>query len=198
MKKEDFLKVEGFKEKLAQKIYEGIKTKVDEASIVTLMSASNIFGRGFSEKKMELILEGVPDILVSKETDNEKVEKLKSVKGMAAKSAEAFVSHIAEFVGFLKACGLEKKIMIPETKSSLDSSHPLFGKSIVITGFRNKELEETLKKVGAKLGSSVSKNTFVVVVKDNDSEETGKVLDAKKNGITIMTYDKFINLFHFS
>jgi NAD-dependent DNA ligase len=171
---------------------------VDEASIVTLMSASNIFGRGFSEKKMELILEGVPDILVSKETDNEKVEKLKSVKGMAAKSAEAFVSHIAEFVGFLKACGLEKKIMIPETKSSLDSSHPLFGKSIVITGFRNKELEETLKKVGAKLGSSVSKNTFVVVVKDNDSEETGKVLDAKKNGITIMTYDKFINLFHFS
>jgi NAD-dependent DNA ligase len=194
MKKEDFLKVEGFKEKLAQKIYEGIKSKVDEASLVTLMSASNIFGRGFSEKKIELILEGVPDILVSKDTDAEKVKKVAAIKGMAAKSAEAFVAHIADFVGFLKACGLEKKLMIPETKSSLivaaDSSHPLFGKSIVITGFRNKELEESLKKVGAKLGSSVSKNTFIVVVKDNDSEETGKVLDAKKNGITIMTLNE--------
>ena len=195
MTKEDFLKVDGFKEKMAQKIYEGIRKKVEEASLVTLMAASNLFGRGFSEKKMELIMEAFPDILVSKQSDAEKVEKLKSVKGMAAKSAEAFVSRIGDFVDFLKACGLEKKMMITEKNVSLlpvvDSSHPLFGKSVIITGFRDKNLEESLKKIGAKMGSSVSKNTFLVVVKDSQSEETGKIEEAKKIGIPIITLDEF-------
>jgi NAD-dependent DNA ligase len=194
MTKEDFLKVDGFKEKMAQKIYEGIRTKVEAASLVTLMSASNLLGRGFSEKKIELIMEAVPDILVSKQSDAEKVEKLKSVKGMAAKSAEAFVSRIGDFVGFLKACGLENKLTIQQKSSLLpvvDSTHPLFGKSVVITGFRNKDLEESLKKIGAKLGSSVSKNTFLVIVKDSESEETGKVQEAKKIGIPIITLDEF-------
>jgi NAD-dependent DNA ligase len=139
-------------------------------------------------------MEAVPDILVSKESDAEKVEKLKSVKGMAAKSAETFISHINDFVDFLKACGLENKLMITEKNVSLlpvvDSSYPLFGKSVVITGFRDKSLEESLKKVGAKLGSSVSKNTFLVIVK-NLEEETGKVLEAKKLGIPIITLDEF-------
>ena len=139
-------------------------------------------------------MEAVPDILISKESDAEKIEKLKSVKGMAAKSAEAFVSRIGDFVDFLKACGLENKLNIqgkPSLSVAFDSSHPLFGKSIVITGFRNKELEESLKKIGAKLGSSVSKNTFLVIVKDSESEETGKVLEAKKWGIPIITFDLF-------
>ena len=196
MKKDDFLKVDGFKEKMAQKIYEGIVKKVEEASLVTFMSASNIFGRGFSEKKIELIMEGAPDILVSKDSDSKKVDRLKAIKGMAGKTAEAFVARIGEFVEFMKACGLEKKLMIHQEKEknsaivSLSSVSPLFEKTIIITGFRDKALEESLKKVGAKLGSSVSKNTFLVIVKDLD-ETTGKVLDAKKIGIPIITYEDF-------
>jgi len=62
----DFLKVPGFKEKTANKLYDGIHEKLKAASLVTLMSASNLFGRGFSEKKLELILEGYPDILLAK------------------------------------------------------------------------------------------------------------------------------------
>ena len=51
MSEADFLTVEGFKGKLANKIYTGIHQKLQEATIITLMAASNIFGRGFSEKK---------------------------------------------------------------------------------------------------------------------------------------------------
>ena len=71
-----------------------------------------------------------------------------------------------------------------------DESHPLFGKSIVMTGFRDKKIIEELPKFGAKLGSSVSKNTFVVLVKDKD-ETTGKVAEAKKLGVAIMTPEEF-------
>ena len=200
MKIEDFLKVEGFKIKMATKIYEGILEKVDAASIVQIASASNIFGRGFSEKKIEMILDGVPDILISKDSNNQKIEKLKLIKGMAVKTAEAFVAKIKDFVDFLKVCGLDKKLIQfkqekseinnSNNNSNINNSHPLFNKTIVITGFRDKDLQEFLKKVGANLGTSVSKNTLMVVVKDLD-DATSKIIDAKKLGIHIETFDDF-------
>jgi DNA ligase (NAD+) len=80
-------------------------------------------------------------------------------------------------------------------KVLLNTEDPLYGKTIVITGFRNKELEEKLKSIGAKLGTSVSKNTFLVVTKDKN-DETGKVLDAKNLGVNIMNYDEFIKQYN--
>ena len=71
-----------------------------------------------------------------------------------------------------------------------DTSHPLFGKTIVMTGFRDASIQQALKDVGAKLGSSVSKNTFLVLVKDLE-EDTGKAADAKKLGIKLMTPEEF-------
>jgi NAD-dependent DNA ligase len=47
-----------------------------------------------------------------------------------------------------------------------------------------------LKNVGAKLGSSVSKNTFAVLVKDKD-EETGKANDARALGVPLYTPEEF-------
>ena len=75
-------------------------------------------------------------------------------------------------------------------KQQIDESHPLFEKTIVMTGFRDTDIQEALKNVGAKLGSSVSKNTFVVLVKDL-SEDTGKAADARRLGIHLMTPEVF-------
>ena len=57
------------------------------------MSASNLFGRGFNEKKLELIIEGYPNVLISKETDSQKVDKISSIKGMAKKTSEALGAY---------------------------------------------------------------------------------------------------------
>jgi len=59
-----------------------------------------------------------------------------------------------------------------------------------MTGFRDTEIQDKLKDIGAKLGSSVSTKTFVVLTKDKD-EETTKITDAKKLGIPIMTPEEF-------
>ncbi len=59
-----------------------------------------------------------------------------------------------------------------------------------MTGFRDKNLEEEIKNAGAKIGSSVTKNTFIVIVK-NLEEDTGKASDAKKIGVQIITLDDF-------
>ena len=189
----DFLTVEGFKEKMASKLYNGIKDKLTNASLVTIMSASNLFGRGFSEKKLELIMESYPDVLLSKESNTEKVRKIAAIKGMAQKTAEAFVERIPNFIEFIQEAKLNNKLSQLATqiqKQQIDETHPLFGKTIVMTGFRDTDIQEALKNVGAKLGSSVSKNTFVVLVKDL-SEDTGKAADARRLGVPLMTPEVF-------
>lgn len=189
MTMDDFLHVEGFKKTMATKIYNGIREKLGAAPLVAIMAASNIFGRGFSDKRLELIMEAQPIILVSKEPASGKVARIAEIKGMSTKTAEAFVEKIPAFIEFIHETGLDDKL-VPEKKAAVDESHPLFGKSIVMTGFRDSELQDKIKNVGAKLGSSVSKNTFIVLVKDKE-DETGKAADARKLDITIMTPDEF-------
>ena len=190
----DFLTVEGFKEKTATKLFNGIKDKLETASIITIMSASNIFGRGFSGKKTELIMEAYPNILVSTESAQEKVNKVASIKGMAKKTAESFVQSIPVFIQFIHETGLIHKLQeveqVEKEKAPKDPSNPLFGKTIVMTGFRDTAIQEALKNVGAKLGASASKNTFIVLVKDLE-DDTGKAQDAKKLGIQLMTPEEF-------
>jgi DNA ligase (NAD+) len=198
MSVDNFLEVEGFKMKMASKIYNGIREKLESASIITLMSASNVFGRGFSGKKIELVFSLYPDVLTSKENNEVKIAKIADMKGMAQKTAEAFVERIGAFVDFMKECGLEKKIHsssveneVTVSKATVDTSNPLYEKTVVLTGFRDKDLEVILKEAGAKMGSSVSKNTLCVVVKDSNSEESSKVLEAKRIGIPVLTLSQF-------
>jgi len=190
--------VEGFQLKSATKIHDGIKDKIATASLVTLMSATNIFGRGFSEKRIELIMDAYPDTFNNGISDAEKIKKIAEIKGMAVKTAEAFVAKIDDFLDFLMETDMFYKLIEFEKKHKnkgadvvgVNEEHPLYGKTIVMTGFRNKELEAKLKSIGAKIGTSVSKNTFLVIAKDKD-DETGKVLEAKKLGVNVVSLAEF-------
>jgi len=193
----DFLKVEGFKEKTATKLYEGIKSKIQEASLLTMMSASNIFGRGFNNKKIELILKEYPDILLSTDSLEIKIQKVEKIKGMAKKTAEAFVNQIPAFLEFLSSTKLEYKLTNQneeknqnQTTIQINTENPLYNKTIVFTGFRDEELQDQLKNLGVKQTTSISKNTFILLVKDKQ-DETNKVIDAKKLNIPIMTKEEF-------
>ena len=188
----DFLIVEGFKEKTATKLYNGIQESLHNANLISLMSASNIFGRGMSDKKIELIMESYPNILISHETNFQKINNIVSIKGMSLKTAEPFVEKIPEFIQFMNDAGLESKLVGTLKKDIYNENHPLFEKTIVMTGFRDINLQDAIKKVGAKLGSTVSKNTYIVLVKDL-MEDTSKAEDARKLDIPLMTPEQFKN-----
>ena len=186
MKEEDFLKVEGFKKKMAEKVYNSIKEKIENASIIEIAAHSNVFSRGFSEKKIELILNDYPNVLTDSKVD---VERLQKIKGIEKKTADSFVSHIDDFKKFLKECKLEDKLKV-KAKSPKNTSHSLYGKTIVISGFRDKDLENKLKELGVKIGSGVNKKTDILLVK-NKEEKSGKILDAEKLNIKIENLDDF-------
>jgi DNA ligase (NAD+) len=208
---DDYLTVEGFKQKMATKLHDGIIEKVAVASLETLMSASNIFGHGMGKTKITAILEKYPDILESTESDEEKVEMISRIDGLAKLSAKLFVSKIPAILIFLHDCGLDQKykkshgnntsimenafvqdgpVAKPGAKE-IDTNHSLYKKSIVMTGTRDKTVVEALGRVGAKIGNSVSKNTLVLIASDK-TETSGKMTDAQKLNIPIMTPDEFM------
>jgi len=155
------------------------------------MTASNVFGRGFGDKRFTAILDVYPDILTTGEDDKAKVAKLVKVDGVAHKTAERFVKAIPAFLGFMEAANLENKLTAKKPpKKAEDTSHPLYGKKIVFTGGKDKALIEELLEVGAEVASAVSKNTFVVIAKSHD-EDTGKADTARKLNIPIMTVAEF-------
>jgi len=189
MTKHDFLKVPSFKEKTADKLYSNIQSRLHSpcVTLVQVMAATNLFGRGFSEKKLETIMNEYPEVLESSESDAIKVEKVEAIKGMAKKTAEAFVSRIPAFNAFIQESKIQKKESIQESKI-----HPLFNKTVVFTGIRDKDLENQLKTVNAKLGASVSKNTSVLIVKETTSiPTTGKLKDAQQYNVPILTLEEF-------
>jgi NAD-dependent DNA ligase len=192
MTKEDFLTIDGFKEKMAVKLSDGIREKLERATLLTIMSASNIFGRGFSDKKIELILNDLgPTILTSEDTEEYKVAKIEKLKGMSTKTAEAFIENIPEFLEFLEDCDLEAKLNTVKKMKTPDKTHALFGKSVVLSGTRDKELEKRLKELGVIMGSAVSKNTFAVITPDVESD-TGKVAKAKELNVPVLTPEEFM------
>jgi NAD-dependent DNA ligase len=201
MGEDDFLKVDGFKKKMAEKVYTSIRNKIEKASLVKLMAVSNLFGRGFGERRIEPILIKYPDIVTSTISEEEKIANIKSIHGMEKKTAERFVKNIPKFLEFIKVAKLEDKLnetmLGLQQQQPIDESNPLYEKSIVITGFRNKELSEELKNLGARESSAVSKNTFAVIVKDKD-EETGKIEAAKQKNIPIYTVTEFKDKFNLS
>ena len=189
----DFLKVDGFKITMATKIHQGIQERVLLASLNTLMAASNLFGRGLSIKKIEMIMEAYPNVLTSLAGRSDKLKQLLLVKGVAEKTAELFLNNIPVFIEFLKECGLEGKLCgTAIIKKEETGGHVLFNKTVVITGFRDKDLEEKLKSMGAKMGAGVSKNTFALIVKTMDETPlSAKLVEAKKLGVGIMPLDVF-------
>jgi NAD-dependent DNA ligase len=221
MTQADFLTVDGFKEKTATKLREGIRDKLAKASIVTLMAASGAFGRGFGERKIGPIMEEYPNILTSNLPNTLNVARVATVKGMSKTSAQLFVDNIPAFLGLMTECGLTEKYNRTHTVTSISSeqpqnfvvattttaqapvpaqaqgqttnntSHVLYKKSVVMSGTRDKTLTDLLKGVGATLGSSVSKNTFAVVTDDKEAT-TGKVSTARQLAIPIFTPTEFM------
>ena len=193
MKKYEFAKVEGFKEKMVDKIYNGIKDKVKSASLIDIMSASNMFGRGIGKKKITPIMEMYPNILTSNETDEEKIEMLKQVPNIGKENAQSFVKNIPVFLTFMQEAKIQeiqaKKTPSPkETKQIVQNI--LTNKKVVMTKVRDKEIIAKIEASGGKLADSVNKETFALVVKSYD-DDSNKVKKAKELNIPIFTPDDF-------
>ena len=182
MYKKDFLTCEGFQQKKASKISQGIKKKIKEARLSQLMAATNLMGRTIGERRITMILSKYPNIL----TDTDKLEKVMEVDGFAEKTAKLFVSNIPKFMDFLDYTKLKG------TNSYFTSFLCLKSHSnIVLSGFRSKEISQKIQEMTGSLPSkTVNKKTNLLIVKDKQ-KRTQKIIRAENLSIPILTIEEF-------
>jgi DNA ligase (NAD+) len=190
MTKEDFKKVPGFQEKMASKISDSIKDRLQSESLPNIMAASNVFGRGFSDKRMKEIMETEPEILITSHSEEEKIRMVTNVNGISIKMAKQFVENIDKFITFMKKINMAAKLL-PILKKEEEKSEILLGKSYALTGFRDEELQEYITQNGGKIVATLTKKTTGLIVKDTDYKANTKTAQAEQKNIPIITREEF-------
>ena len=192
MNKKDFMTIPGFKEKMSSKIFNSIQKQINSVSLPVLMDASNIFGHGMGENRIKLVFEMYPDILITKESNQEKREMVSEIDGFAEKTSMKFVKNIQKFNKFLKKINMQHRSVYKINKT-VNKSHVLFNKKILLTGFRDDSLISNIRNIGANISTSVSKNLDVLIIKDHYIESS-KLEKAKNiDSIEIISKTEFIN-----
>lgn len=187
IKKDELLKLEKIKEKLANKILSSIEgSKTTE--LLTFITALGIEGGG-RNKCERIITAGYNDI--NKVLKLEK-ENLLEIDGFAEKSSDRFLNSLSE-----------KKEMILKLISSgfvfekVERRDGVFSdKKFCITGKLEKPrtyLKKLIEENGGKFLSSVTKDLDYLVSGDPNSN-SAKLKNARKNGTKIISEKKFFEM----
>jgi DNA ligase (NAD+) len=186
LKFEDLLKLPTFKEKLAQKIINNI-SKSKKIPLEKFLSGLGVPKMG--ERSWLLLMARYPSLENILELN---VEEILEVKGFAQKTAEEIVyglkSHKEEIL-LLKDRGVSP--YVSELKASHKSQYR--EKIFVITGkfpLSREDMSTQLRDLGAVVSSSVTKNTFALVIDDLNSNSS-KAQKAKELKTQIWTYQDF-------
>jgi len=187
-----FLMVEGFAEKSAKNLVQSIKKAMTNIPLTRLMAASNKLGHGMGEERMKQVLFAYPNIMTDykKWKKNEFIDMIKEINGWEEKTATQFVTNFNEYIKFYETI---KDYITIETKKKLVKGE-FTGKTVVLSGFRDKEIQTKIEEQGGKIGSSVSKNTHYLIIKEDVDEMTEKMKKATELGVKILTKDKLLKM----
>ena len=193
MKKEDYEGIEGFQTKMINKIYNGIQERLKESTLVEIVAASNLLGRGIGKRKLEPIFEKYPNLFTLLISNEELKVMLLSVNGIGEENARSIVENMKKMKTFLaeanllyKLCKEQSKQTVENKKSQTEEDHILHGKNIVMTKVRDASIISALSKYGGKLENNITKNTFALITKNHD-DVSSKTKKANELGIPIMT-----------
>lgn len=185
----DFMKLEGIQELLANKIVQNKRETMENATLEKIFSYSNILERGFGEKKIKYILSNIPDWHTL--DTNALKRNISRLKGFTETTAEIFASKRDSLLSFLEDTNLQKTVKNSVIK---ETNGKLLGKRIVLSGFRDPDLEKQIETEGGIITSAISKNTFCLITKD-DGKETTKSKKAKEAGVRIILKENVSDIF---
>lgn len=187
---DDIIKIDGFKQKSAENIVESIAKYTTNVPLYLLMKASNKLGRGMGAERSKDVLDKYPNIMndYMKYTEDEFINMLKEIDGWEDKTSRMFATNFKHFIEFYNSI---KKYISVDMKIAVKKTGKLTGIKIVMSGFRDKMIEKLIIDNGGEVSSGVSKNTAILIIKDNSVMDTTKVIKAKELGIMIHTIESF-------
>jgi len=188
--KDRLMQVPGIHEKSAERIYTNIHTGLKNIKLSLFLGASGIFGFGIGKKRVESLLLAKPDILKISD-QNTLVKEIMSVDGFSDITAIQVAKNMKYATLLIKKM---KKYTTFKTETRI--SDDMVNHKYVMTGFRDKKLEEIITQRGGKMVSSISKNTTALIISVNPTgKPTGKFLKAQELGIPVYTKEDFVKKF---
>jgi NAD-dependent DNA ligase len=174
--------LEGFGKRKSVIVYNSIQKRIKDIPLSKLQHATGFF-HGLGEKKLILL-----EHFETKPT----IEEIVKIEGFATKSAESYLEGWDSFYEFIS----NLPVTILKTKKVEKLSDSMEGMVFVFTGVRDKSAEESILKMGGKIGSSVSKSTTHLVCKDPNSGSS-KLEKAMSLGVRVISleelHENFLN-----
>lgn len=181
LKEEDFLLLEGVKEKSAAKLYQAIQVSKENSAEKLL------FGLGIrhvGSKASQLLLQHFLSIENLAQADPDEVASIESLGGVIAKSLQTyFATEGSEILlSELKEAGVN----LDYKGQTVVADAALSGLTVVLTGklerLKRSEAKSKLESLGAKVTGSVSKKTDLVVA---GADAGSKLQKAQELGIQV-------------
>ena len=149
------------------------------------MAATNLMGRGISQKTIAALLSHIPDLITSDYSNEEKIEMCNEVKGIQDKTCRPFIRNIPKFIKFIKEANLVHMLEVPQDlpKKPLGPMR----RPACYYWFRGKELEDYLTQHNIPIGTSITKKTRVLYINSSDYSNS-KTDKANELNIPIIVY----------
>ena len=181
LKEEDFLLLEGVKEKSASKLYQAIQASKENSAEKLL------FGLGIrhvGSKASQLLLQHFHSIENLAQADPEEVASIESLGGVIAKSLQTYFATEGSEI-LLKELK-EAGVNLTYKGQTVVADAALSGLTVVLTGklerLKRSEAKSKLESLGAKVTGSVSKKTDLVVA---GADAGSKLQKAQELGIEV-------------
>ncbi|HGI6175155.1 TPA: NAD-dependent DNA ligase LigA [Streptococcus pneumoniae] len=181
LQEEDFLLLEGVKEKSAAKLYQAIQASKENSAEKLL------FGLGIrhvGSKASQLLLQYFHSIENLSQADSEEVASIESLGGVIAKSLQTYFA--TEGSEILLRELKETEVNLDYKGQTVVADAALSGLTVVLTGklerLKRSEAKSKLESLGAKVTGSVSKKTDLVVV---GADAGSKLQKAQELGIQV-------------
>lgn len=181
LQEEDFLLLEGVKEKSAAKLYQAIQASKENSAEKLL------FGLGIrhvGSKASQLLLQYFHSIENLYQADSEEVTSIESLGGVIAKSLQTYFA--TEGSEILLRELKETGVNLDYKGQTVVADAALSGLTVVLTGklerLKRSEAKSKLESLGAKVTGSVSKKTDLVVV---GADAGSKLQKAQELGIQV-------------
>lgn len=181
LKEEDFLLLEGVKEKSAAKLYQAIQASKENSAEKLL------FGLGIrhvGSKASQLLLQHFHSIENLAQADPEEVASIESLGGVIAKSLQTYFA--TEGSEILLRELREAGVNLAYKGQTVVADAALSGLTVVLTGklerLKRSEAKSKLESLGAKVTGSVSKKTDLVVA---GADAGSKLQKAQELGIEV-------------
>lgn len=187
---EDFEGIDGFGEKSVKILLDSIKKKAKETQLYELIRSLSVEGVGSVTAKS--IAENFKDIDSILHAEYEKLIEIEDIGETIANNLIKYISNESNRKTLLI---LSNKIKIVNSLFESGFDNFFKRKKIVITGTLNKykrnQLKDILTKLGARVQSSVSKNTDILIC---GQKPGSKLKKAQGLGIEIISEEKLVDL----